>query len=114
MIKLTSNLVNETIILQPSFQHMLPDKERMSDLMDTAMNNFYVVGRKWIGKQVRKQTANEFSHTHSESVLPFGLYIGQCLRPRQSIERTIGRRSLATMGSFVHLYDEYVTSLVAR
>lgn len=56
MIKLTSNLVNETIILQPSFQHMLPDKERMGDLMDTAVNNFYVVGRKWIGKQVGAST----------------------------------------------------------
>jgi hypothetical protein len=54
MIKLTSNLINETIVLQPSFQHMLPDKEHMSSLMDTAVNNFYVVGRTWIAKQVRK------------------------------------------------------------
>ena len=45
MIKLTSNLINETIVLQPSFQHMLPDKEHMSNLMDTAVNNFYVSGK---------------------------------------------------------------------
>ncbi|CAF1499805.1 unnamed protein product, partial [Rotaria sordida] len=51
MIKLTSNLINETIVLQPSFQHMLPDKEHMGKLMDTAVNNFYSVGRTWIGKQ---------------------------------------------------------------
>lgn len=52
MIKLTSNLINETIVLQPSFQHMLPDKEHMTQLMDTAVNNFYFVGRTWITKQV--------------------------------------------------------------
>jgi hypothetical protein len=54
MIKLTSNLINETIVLQPSVQHMLPDKEHMSNLMDTAVNKFYVVGRSWIAKQVRR------------------------------------------------------------
>ncbi len=55
MIKLTSNLVNETMVLQPSFRHMLPEKEHMSKLMDTAVNNFYSVGRTWIGKQVRNE-----------------------------------------------------------
>ncbi len=53
MIKLTSNLINETIVLQPSVQHMLPDKEHMSQMMDTAVNNFYSVGRTYIAKQVR-------------------------------------------------------------
>jgi hypothetical protein len=53
MIKLTSNLVNETIALQPAFQDMLPDKEHMGKLMDTAVNNFHSVGRTWIAKQVR-------------------------------------------------------------
>ncbi|CAF0779991.1 unnamed protein product [Adineta steineri] len=62
MIKLTSNLINETIVLQPSFQHMLPDREHMSQLMDTAVNNFYHVGRTWIAKQInvldQDQTTN--------------------------------------------------------
>jgi hypothetical protein len=53
MIKLTSNLVNETIVLQPLVQHMLTDKEHMSKLMDTAVDNFHSVGRTWIAKQVR-------------------------------------------------------------
>lgn len=52
MIKLTSNLINETIILQPSFQHLLPAKEHMNDLMDIAVNKFYVAGKTWISKQV--------------------------------------------------------------
>lgn len=52
MIQVTSNLINETLVLQPSFQDMLPDKEHMSELMDTAVNNFYSVGRTWITKQV--------------------------------------------------------------
>jgi hypothetical protein len=34
---------------------MLPEKEHMSKLMDTAVNNFYSVGRTWIGKQVRNE-----------------------------------------------------------
>ena len=93
MIKLTSNLVNETIVLQPAFQHMLPDKERMGDLMDTAVNNFYVVGRKWIGKQVRKQARMKSLKAlrNSSPSLAIHLYVvqgetlvlGQCLRSRQ-------------------------------
>jgi hypothetical protein len=50
MIKLTSNFVNETIL----FQHILPDKEYMSHLMDTVVKKFYVFGRNWITTQVRK------------------------------------------------------------
>jgi hypothetical protein len=33
---------------------MFPDKEHMGKLMDTAVNNFYSVGRTWIAKQVRR------------------------------------------------------------
>ena len=55
MIKLTSDVVNEAIVLHPSVQHMLPDKGYMSQLMDTAVNNFYSVGRKWIAKQVGRK-----------------------------------------------------------
>ncbi|CAF0978535.1 unnamed protein product [Rotaria sordida] len=50
MIKLTSNLVNETIVLQD----MLPDKEHMSHLMGRALTKLYVFGRNWITKQVAK------------------------------------------------------------
>jgi len=50
MIKLTSGFVNETIVLQ----HILPDKEHMSHLMDTVVNKFYIIGRGWITTQVRK------------------------------------------------------------
>lgn len=52
MIKLSSSLINETIILHPSFQHMLPDKEHMGQLMDTAKENVYSAGKTWIVKQV--------------------------------------------------------------
>ncbi|CAF1029362.1 unnamed protein product [Adineta steineri] len=50
MIKLTSSFINETIVLQ----HILPDKEHMSHLMDTAVNKFYTSGRRWITTQVAK------------------------------------------------------------
>ena len=53
MIKLAGNLANETIARHPSFQYLLPEKERMGDLMDKAVNNFYIVGRNWITSQVR-------------------------------------------------------------
>ncbi|CAF3503185.1 unnamed protein product [Rotaria sp. Silwood1] len=66
MIKLTSNLINETIILQPSFQHMLPDKEHMGKLMDTAVNNFYSVGRTWIAKQVNALSPDSSTNTKLE------------------------------------------------
>jgi hypothetical protein len=49
MIKLTSNLVNETKVLQ----RMLPDKEHVSHLMDKVVEKFYVFGRSWITTQVR-------------------------------------------------------------
>ncbi len=52
MIKLTRNVVNETTALQPSIQYMLPDKEYMTKLMDTAVDNFYSIGKTWIIKQV--------------------------------------------------------------
>lgn len=41
------------IARNPSFQYILPEKEQMTDMMDTAVNNFYVVGRNWITNQVR-------------------------------------------------------------
>jgi hypothetical protein len=50
MIKLTSNFVNETVV----FQHILPDKEHISHLMDTVVKKFYVFGRSWITTQVRR------------------------------------------------------------
>ncbi|CAF3389412.1 unnamed protein product, partial [Rotaria sp. Silwood2] len=50
MIKLTSNLVNETQVLQ----HMLPDKEHMSYIMDRGLNKLYIFGRNWITKQIAK------------------------------------------------------------
>ncbi|CAF3718103.1 unnamed protein product [Rotaria sp. Silwood1] len=50
MIKLTSNLVNETIVLQ----YMLPDKEHMSHLIDKTLNKLYVFGRNWITIQIAK------------------------------------------------------------
>ena len=50
MIKLTSNFVNQTMVLQ----HILPDQEHISRLMDTAFEKFYVFGRSWITTQVRK------------------------------------------------------------
>lgn len=53
MIKLSSSLINETIVLHPAFQQMLPDKEHMGSLMDKAVENAYSTGRTWIGKQVR-------------------------------------------------------------
>lgn len=59
MIKLTGNLVNETITRHPSFQYILPEKERMGDLMDSAVNNLYVAGRSWITKKV-----SAHSHVH--------------------------------------------------
>ncbi len=61
MIKLTSNLVNETLVLQPAFRYMLPDREHMGQLMDAAVNNFYLVGRTWIAKQVRRDKKQHFN-----------------------------------------------------
>ncbi|CAF0818130.1 unnamed protein product [Adineta ricciae] len=52
MVRVTSNLINETITLHQSFQYMLPDKEHVGQLMDSAVNNFYFVGRNWITKQI--------------------------------------------------------------
>jgi hypothetical protein len=66
MIKLTGNLVNETIALQPSFQHLLPDKEHMGKLMDTAVNNFYSAGRTWIAKQVNTLSEDSISNAKLE------------------------------------------------
>lgn len=53
MIKLSSSLINETIVLHPGFQQMLPDREHMGLLMDKAAENVYSAGKTWIGKQVR-------------------------------------------------------------
>jgi hypothetical protein len=50
MIKLTSHLVNENIVLQ----RMVPDKEHMSHLMDKVLDKFYNFGRTWITTQVAK------------------------------------------------------------
>ncbi|CAF4976246.1 unnamed protein product, partial [Rotaria socialis] len=66
MIQLTSNLINETLVLQPSFQHLLPDKEHMSQLMDSAVNNFYFVGRTWIGTQINALSQDSSSNTKLE------------------------------------------------
>ena len=55
MIKLSSNLVNETLFLQPAFRYVLPDREHLTNLMDQMMNQFYVVGRTWIIKQVNTE-----------------------------------------------------------
>ncbi|UJR31955.1 hypothetical protein I4U23_019428 [Adineta vaga] len=48
MIKLVSSFINETIVLQ----HILPDKDHVSHLMNTAVNKFYIIGRRWITTQV--------------------------------------------------------------
>ncbi|CAF0841216.1 unnamed protein product [Didymodactylos carnosus] len=53
MIKLTGNLVNETVVLQPTFQYLLPEKEHMNQLVDTAVNNFYLYGRRFLANQVQ-------------------------------------------------------------
>jgi hypothetical protein len=50
MIELTSNLVNQTNV----FQSILPNKEHMSDLMDTVVKKVYFLGRSWIIKQTAK------------------------------------------------------------
>lgn len=55
MVQLTSNLINEAVVVQPSFQHMLPEKEHMGKLMDSAVNNLHSFGKTWIIKQVRKK-----------------------------------------------------------
>lgn len=59
MVKLTGDIVNETLSMNPSFQHMLPQREYMSDLINKTMNNVYSVGRTWIVKQINSLNQNE-------------------------------------------------------
>ena len=59
MIKLTGDLVNQTFSDNPSFQHMLPEREYLTDLMNKTMNNVYSVGRTWIVKQINALNQNE-------------------------------------------------------
>ena len=66
MIKLTGDLVNEAIAHQPAFKHLLPDKEHMGQLMDTAVNNFYSVGRTWITKQVNALSDDSMANAKLE------------------------------------------------
>lgn len=48
MINLVTSFLNESTIVQ----HILPDKEHVSHFMDTAVNKFYIAGRRWITTQV--------------------------------------------------------------
>ncbi|CAF1179897.1 unnamed protein product [Adineta ricciae] len=50
MINLVSNFLNESTVVQ----HIVPGKEHVSHLMDTAVNKFYIAGRLWITTQVAK------------------------------------------------------------
>lgn len=73
MIKLTSNVVNETLVLK----HILPDKKNVSHLIDTALTKVYVFGRSWILTQVRK-TFTKCLPTYFSSLIGCKSSTGSC------------------------------------
>ena len=53
LITTTTNIINENLYSQPQLRQLLPEKEKVNELLQTAINNFYLYGREWLSERLK-------------------------------------------------------------
>ena len=53
VVKITTNLINETVSEHPEYQSWFPDNETMHRSMDSFVNMVYVQGREWLSQKIQ-------------------------------------------------------------
>ena len=53
LVKISSNLINETVNQHPEYQSWFPDNETMHKSMDSFVNMAYIQGREWLSQKIQ-------------------------------------------------------------
>ena len=53
VVKVSSNLINETVSQHPEYQSWLPDNETMYKSMDSFVDMVYIQGREWLSQKIQ-------------------------------------------------------------
>ena len=61
LITIGSNIINENVYGNSDLKEWLPEKQKLNELYQATMNNFYLYGREWLSKTLKSSTDSSSS-----------------------------------------------------
>jgi predicted PurR-regulated permease PerM len=69
LISIISNVINENMYSQPQLKSLLPEKDKVNEFLQDAINKFYVYGRDWLSNRLKSFISSVDDHKIVEKQL---------------------------------------------
>ena len=68
LISIISNIINENIYSQPELKSLLPEKDKVNELLQEGINKFYVYGRDWLSNLMKSFVSSD-GHNDDQKIV---------------------------------------------